>query len=580
MLRKPPDNRAVADIFYSLADFLDMDDVAFKPQSYRKAAYAVESLDQQVWEIYKTGGKKALEQIPGVGAGIAGKIEELLIKGKVMDYERLYKKMPIHLTELRRIEGIGPKTIKVLYKKLGVRDLASLKKAAASGQIKKLARFGAKSEEKILKGIDFFEVSHGRFFIGEVLPLARSLVKRMAAHKDIERIEYAGSIRRFEETVGDIDLLAVAKNSKPVMDFFTKFPEVRHIYAKGLTKTAVRLSNGIDVDLRVIPPESYGAALQYFTGSKDHNVILRKAAIAKGLKLNEYGLFRGKKQVAGETEESIYRALGFKTPIPELRQGRCELEKVWYDIIDVEDIKGDLQVQSDWTDGSNSLTEIRASARKLKHEYIAITDHTRSLAMTGGSDEAKLRRQMREIDRLNLHRSGVTLLKGAEVNIMKDGSLDIDDRTLELCDVVGAAIHSHFNLERQDQTERIIRAMENPHVDIIFHPTGRILGKRAPCALDMQKLFTAARRTGTILEIDAHPSRLDLNGEHIREGVEEKVSFSIDSDAHSIHELEYLEYGVGQARRAGLSKTSVVNTLPLKEFRRLFRSPKLKRFSL
>jgi len=573
-------NKEVAQLLSNFAVFLEMDDVPFKPRAYEKAAETIEALEGDIEEIYRIGGTKALENISGVGKGIAEKIEEYLKTGFVKEYNALAKKIPVKLTELRSIEGIGPKTIKTLYRKLKITDIASLKKAALAQKIRRLPHFGLQSEEKILKGIGFYERSRGRFLLGEVLPLARSFAEQIGDINGVKRVEVAGSLRRWQETIGDLDFLVIADDPKRAMNAFVRLPGVTHVYAKGETKSSVRLSSGLDMDIRIIPRESYGAALQYFTGSKDHNVIVRKIAAKKGLKLNEYGLFRGKKRIAGETEESVYKALGLATPIPELRQGRDELERVWHNIIESKHLQGDLQTQTDWTDGAHSIREMAAEAQKLGREYIAITDHTKSLAMTGGSDEKKLLKQMREIDRINRSLDKITLLKGAEVNIARDGSLDIADDVLARLDIVGAAIHSHFGLSAADQTRRLVRAMENQHVDIIFHPTGRVLGKREPYALYMKDVVASARRTGTVLEIDAHPYRLDLKDEHIREAAEAGCFFAIDSDAHRVQELSYLEYGVGQARRAGLAKDRVINTYPLKKLEAFLSKPKKKRFSL
>ena len=512
-----------------------------------------------------------------MGRGIAEKIEEYLKTGKILEYEKLHKKIPVNLEELRRIEGLGPKSIKVLYEKLGVIDIDSLRQAAVSGKIQKLEHFGEKSEQKILKGIGFFEKSSGRFPVGDILPLARELALRIGRLKGVNRVEIAGSLRRWQETVGDIDLLAIAENPKPVMEAFVSMPEVSDVVANGETKSTVRLKLGIEADLRVVPQKSFGAALQYFTGSKEHNVILRTIAIKQKLRLNEYGLFRGKRSIAGETEEGIYKMLGIEVPIPELRQGKDELRRVYKYIIELGDLRGDLQTQTDWTDGSDSIAEMAQEAQRLGHEYIAITDHTRSLAMTGGSDEKKLALQMLEIDKLNKKLHGITILKGAEVNILKDGSLDIKDETLAKLDIVGAAVHSRFNLSREEQTQRIMNAMDNPHVDIIFHPTGRVLGKREPYEVDIDRLVTHAVKTGTVLEVDAHPMRLDLKDEHIRIGIKAGALFAIDTDSHRLAELAFLEYGIGQARRAGLSKKRVLNTLSLRELRAFLFLPKTKR---
>jgi DNA polymerase (family 10) len=570
-------NKEIARILFEFSEFLAMDNVPFKPRAYEKAAETIETLDDDVEAMYAKDGIAALEKIPGVGKGIAAKIEEYLTTGSIKEYKTMQKKYPVHLEELRRIEGLGPKMIKLLYQKLGVTGTASLKRAAEAHKIRTLAHFGIKSEEKILRGIEFIKQSADRFLLGDILPQARLFEDRLRSLKYVVQVEAAGSIRRWQETVGDIDLLVIADDAKRVMDFFVSQPEVTRVIARGDTKSSVQLALGINADVRVIPKESYGAALQYFTGSKDHNIIVRRIAETKGYKLNEYGLYKGSRRVAGATEESIYKALGLRTPIPELRQGKDELKHIWHNIIGFGDLKGDLQTQTDWTDGAHSIEKMVETAEKLGHEYIAITDHTRSLAMAGGCDERKLRRQMKEIDRIQKKFKKIKILKGAEVNIMKNGSLDINDAVLAELDVVGAAVHSHFNLSQVEQTARIMCAMKNPNVDILFHPTGRVLHKRDPYKVDIDRLLLHARETKTVMEIDAHPYRLDLNDEHIHRGMEYCIWFSIDTDAHAVAHLSFLEYGIGQARRAGLSHTSVINTLGFGALMKFLKTPKDRR---
>lgn len=563
-------NQEIAKILFELAELYDMKGVQFKPRALERASETIDSLQEDIADIYKAGGIKALENIPGVGRGIAERIEEYLKTGRITEYEQMKKKFPVDVAELSSIEGVGPKLINLLYTRLKIRTVSDLEKAAKAGKLKGLPRMGAKLEAKILKGIEFKHEGGGRFALGEVLPTAREIRARLLKVKGVEAAEVAGSIRRMQETIGDIDFLAISERPAEAADFFAGMPEVEHVYAKGETKILVRLRSGIDADLRIVPKESFGTALQYFTGSKDHNVELRKIAIKHGYKLNEYGLFRGKKIVAAENEEEVYKKLGMQLPPPEIRLNSGEIDAALHNklprLIGYDDLKGDLQVQTDWTDGKNSIEEMAREAERLGHEYIAITDHTRSLAMTGGSDEKKLLRQMAEIDKIQKKFHKLKLLKGAEVNIMKDGSLDIDDKTLAKLDVVGAAVHSLFNLSRTEQTERIIKAMENPNVDILFHPTGRVINKRKPYDIDMEKIIAVAKRTGTILEIDGHPWRLDLKDEHIRMAREAGVKMVIDTDAHSVPEMHYLEYGIAQARRAWCEKKDIINTLPLKEF--------------
>ncbi len=573
-------NKDISDILFAIAEYFMVLDEPFKARAYEKVAETLSGFDGDVREIYQGGGRGALEEISGVGKGIAETIEEYIKTGRVRELEAMRKKMPVNMEELRSIEGIGPKAIQTLYKKLKIKDVASLKKAARAGKIQKLEKFGLKSEQKILKGIEFFESSRGRFLLGEALPIARRVADDLRKVKGVSRVEIAGSIRRWRETSGDIDILVEATNADMVMRTFTTRKDVAHVIAHGDTKSSVRLRDGIDVDVRVLPKKSFGAALIYFTGSKDHNVLLRSLALKKKLKLNEYGLYRGTKIIAGASEEEVYKALGVVMPPPELREGKDEFEKTQSRLVGFADMRGDFQTQTDWTDGADSLEAMVREAKRLGHEYIAITDHTKSLAMTGGSDEKKLRRQMRAIDALGKKISGIKILKGAEVNIMRDGSLDISDEVLSELDIVGAAVHSHFHLSEQEQTERIMRAMSNEHVDILFHPTGRVLKKRDPYVLDIDRIIAHAVATGTVLEIDAHPWRLDLKDDHARRGMDAGAMFSIDTDAHSLAELSYLEYGIGQARRAGISKNRVLNTLALPALQKFLATPKQKRHLL
>jgi DNA polymerase (family 10) len=563
-------NAEIARILREIAVLLDMDGVPFKPRAYEKVAYAVEAVDEPLADIFRRGGIRAIEEIPGVGKSIAEKIVTLLESGRLPYYETLHEKTPVDVSALSAVEGLGPKNIKALYEELGVRTVADLEKAARAGRIRSLPHFGAKSEEKILKGIEFLQRSSRRFPLGAVLPLMREIESRLRAIRSVKQVAIAGSIRRYKETVGDGDVLVVSTTPAAVMDAFVAMPEVVHVHGKGHTKSSVKLESGMDVDLRVVPAESFGAALNYFTGSKAHNVALRRIAQEKKLKLNEYGIFRGEKAIAGRSEEEVYAALGLPYIPPELREDTGEIQAALAgrlpSVIDYDDLRGDLQTQTTWTDGANSIEEMVAEARRLGHEYIAITDHTRGLAMTGGADEKKLRQQMAAIEALQKKVAGITVLKGAEVNINKDGSLDIDDDTLAALDVVGVAVHSHFTLSREEMTRRIVRAMENPHADILFHPTGRVLQKRDPYDVDIDAVIAAAKRTGTILEIDAYPDRLDLKDEHVRKAVAAGVKIVIDSDAHSVHHLHYLHFGIATARRGWATKSDVVNTLPVGRF--------------
>ncbi len=565
-------NQFVAKILYEISVFLEMEGVEFKPRAYERAAHSVEALEEDVADIYRKGGKKALEEIPGVGDSIAEKIEEYLKTGRVKEYEKLKKRTPVDIEGLTAVEGVGPKMVKILYQKLKIRNVNDLEKSAKAGKIRKLEHFGEKTEQNILRGIEFLRKSGGRFILGFVLPEIRQMAGMLKKLPEVEKAEVAGSIRRRKETVGDADILVVSSQPKKVMDYFVNLPQVMSVYAKGETKSAVKMKNGMDCDLRVVPEESFGAALQYFTGNKDHNIALRVMAEKRGWKLNEYGIFKRKKQIAGKTEEEVYRALGLDYIEPEMRENWGEIElarkRRLPKLVGYGDLCGDLQIQTDWTDGQNSIEQMALEAKKLGLEYIAITDHTKTLAMTGGLDEKKLLRQSAEIDKINKKISGVKILKGAEVNILKDGSLDIDDKTLAKLDVCGAAVHSHFNMPKEEMTRRICRAMENPHIDIIFHPTGRVIQKREAYELDMDEIIKCAKKTGTVLEIDAYPDRLDLKDEHVKKAVEAGVKLSIDSDAHDVNHIRFLEHGIAQARRGWAEKKDIINAWPFKKMKK------------
>jgi len=568
-------NQKISEVLSEVGKFLAMQKEPWKPRAYEKAAETINSLEEDVEDIYKRGGVKALQEIPGVGASIAETIEEYLKTGKVKKLESLEKRTPVNLSELSRVEGLGPQKVKKIYQKLGVTNLAELEKAAKAGKLAKIPGFGKKTEENILRGIGFAKTAGNRSILGHTMPKVRLLEERLRKIKGVEAVLAAGSVRRCKETIGDIDILAIADNPTEIMDAFVKMPEVVNVTAKGGTKASARFSWGMDVDLRVVPRESYGAALMYFTGSKDHNVVLRGLALKKGYTLNEYGLYVFKggvkgKMVAGKTEEEIYKTLGMQFIPPEMRENTGEVELALQHkipkLVDYGDLEGDLQVQTSWTDGGNSIEDMAKAAIKQGLKYITITDHTKSLAMTGGLDDKRLLKQTEEIDKLNKKFAGkIKILKGTECDILKDGSLDISDEVLAKLDVVGVSVHSHFRLPQKEQTARVVRAMENPNVDILFHPTGRIIHKREAIDLDMDAVIHAAKRTGTVLEIDAYPDRTDLKDEYIRKCVEAGVKMSIDSDAHLAQHFVFLEYGVSQARRGFAEKTDIINAWPVEK---------------
>lgn len=564
-------NKELASLLSKIALYLEIDDVPFKPQAYERAATALEALSEDVQTLYKRGGMRELENIPGVGKGIASKIEEYIKTGRVEEYEMLRKKMPVDIEELTSIEGVGPKMVRDLYKNLKVKTLADLEKAARAGKVRKLPHFGEKTEQNILEGIDFVKRSKGRWLLGNIYPYVEDLTKKLEDSSIVKRAVAAGSIRRMKETIGDVDILVTTSKPGKAVEYFLSVVSYEKIWGKGATKVSVRTKEGFDIDLRVLPAEVFGAGLQYFTGSKEHNVRLRTYAGEKGYKLSEYGLFKGKKLVACATEQDVYEALGVSYIEPELREDQGEIDAALAGklpkLIPYGSLKGDLQVQTNWTDGKDSIETMAKEAKKQGLEYIAITDHTRDLAMTGGMDENKLLRQMREIDMVQKQVSGIVILKGAEVNIRKDGTLDISDEVLSKLDVVGVSVHSNFKMSREDMTARVIRAMQNPHVDMFFHPTGRLIQKREAYELGMDEVIAEAKKTGTVLEINAFPERLDLKDSNIKKAVEGGCKMSIDSDAHAVEHISYLKYGVAQARRGWAEKKDIINAWPLEKMR-------------
>jgi len=571
-------NKEIAKIFYEIADYLQMEEVAFKPYAYQKVAIILEALEEDVEEIYKKGGKAALDKIPGVGKSIAEKIEEYLKTGKIKYYEKFKKRLPINLEEIIAVEGMGPKRAKTLYQKLGIRNLKDLEKAAKVHKIAPLFGFGEKTEKNILEGIAFLKRSKGRFLLGDILPKAREIEAKLKNLKEVEKVSLAGSLRRRKETIGDIDILVVTKKPKKVMDFFTSLPGIIKIWGKGATKSSIRLKEGFDVDVRVVAKKSYGSALQYFTGSKEHNIVTRKIAIDKGLKLNEYGVFKGRKMIAGWSEAGVYRAIGLPWMPPEIRENQGEIEAALKSklpkVIDYNDIKGDLHCHSSWNGGANSILEMAQKAQSMGYEYVGITDHTKFLRIEKGLNEKQLSQQRKEIDKLNkkfqVSGSKFRVLQGAETNILKDGSIDINDEALSKLDYAIAGVHSSFKIPRSQMTERIIRAMKNPHIKIISHPTGRILKRRDEYQIDFEKILRAAKEFGVILEINSWPERLDLNDQKIRMAKEAKVKMIINTDSHHKDHLRFMEFGISQARRGWAEKKDIINTQSLKKLLRFF----------
>ncbi len=601
-------NANIASILRDIAFLLEMEEVeddsniVFKIRSYKRASDVIANLSLNVEEVYATHGLKGIMQIPSIGKAIALKIEEYLTTGKIQYLEELKSKTDIDIDGFYGLEGIGPKTIKIVYDKLGIRDLSGLEKAASEGKLRSIRGFSEKKEEVILKKIQQFKKGRSRYLIGEVYPLIKQIETRLLKFNGVKNAVVAGSFRRMKETVGDIDFVVASNDVEKVMDYFVSMPEIDEVLGKGSTKTFVRLNNRMDADLLVVPEESFGSALQYFTGSKEHGVAMRKIALAKGLHLNEWGIFdNSQHRIAGSTEEEVYQTLDLEWIPPEMRENLGEVElakkggKRLPKLIEYNDLKGDLQVHSNSTDGTMSIEEMALAANeKFGLQYIVITDHTKSLKLTNGLDEKQLLNQANRIAEVNdrirqvldkterqrrneLDSSPTTprtkannfrILSGAEVNIMRDGSLDIANNVLDKLDIVGAAIHSNFSQPIEVQTDRLIKAARNPSVDIIFHPTGRRINKREGYPVNIEKLVDIATDTNTILEIDAHYDRLDLKDEYVRMAIQKGVKLVIDSDAHHPVHFAFLKFGIGQARRGWAEKSSILNTMPVDELLR------------
>jgi DNA polymerase (family 10) len=573
----------------------------FKIRAYRRTADVIENLSSNVEKIYNKWKLKGLTEIPSVGNALALKIEEYITTGNIEYFGELKKRTPINVEEFYHLEGIGigPRTVKALHDRLGIKNLAELEKAAAEGKIHSVPGFSYKKEESILRKIQSLKKDRSRYLLGDIYPLVKQIEVRLSNIKDVKKAISVGSFRRMKETVGDIDYLVLSDAPEIVMDYFASMPEVDEIIGKGPSKTFVKLNNGMDADLLVVPKESFGSALQYFTGSKEHGVALRKIAISKGLHLNEWGICdsNNNKMVAGSKEEDVYNILGLEWIPPEMRENNGEIELAKKertgdsnklklpDLINYNSLKGDLQVHSNDTDGMLSIQDIASAAKeKFELEYIAITDHTKSLALAHGLDEGRLLDQVNKISELNdilknhfkynnnnknkkdsSSSNSFRILSGAEVNILKDGSLDISNNVLDKLDVVGAAIHSNFSQPVEVQTNRLIKAAQNPNVDIIFHPTGRIINKREGYPVNIEKLINVAKDTGTILEVDAHYNRLDLKDEYIRMAVQNGVKLVIDSDAHHSMHFAFLVFGIGQARRGWAKQSDILNTLSVEK---------------
>jgi len=571
----PIHNADISAIFEEIADLLEIEAAnRFRILAYRKAARILSELPQDIRTLLKNNYD--LTQLPGIGNDLASKIIEIVSTGSSSLLQRLRNELPPAITELLRIPGIGPKRVKALYHNLDVQTVEQLYRAARDGRIRQLSGFGEKTELNILKAVEAHASQTRRFKLATAAQYAKSLTVYLQKVPKINQVVVAGSFRRMRETVGDLDILITSSDPDLVMQHFTAYDEVSQILSAGSTRASVLLKCGLQVDLRVVAEASYGAALHYLTGSKAHNIAIRRIAQKLGLKVSEYGVFRGNKRIAGETEESVYNAVGLSYIPPELREDRGEIEAASTGrlpkLVNLTDIKGDLHAHTKATDGHDSLREMALAALEMGFEYLAITEHSRHLTIAHGLDPTRLMHQCDEVDQLNSELNGITILKGIEVDILEDGSLDLPDEVLGRLDLVIGAVHSKFDLSRTKQTERILRAMEHPHFTILAHPTGRLLEKRAPYDVDMPRIIRQAKNRGCFLELNAHPERLDLLDTYCQVAKEEGVLISINSDAHSIFEFANLRFGVGQARRGWLEKHNVLNTRPLAELHTLIKS--------
>jgi DNA polymerase (family 10) len=576
------DNKSIANILYETADLLEVAaEDSFRVRSYRRAAEAIEGHDQQLADIYQD--QKALLAIPGIGKGMASNIRDIFTLGKLPLHEEMLQRFRPSMLELLKISGLGPKTIALIWDAFQVCDVEGVAKLASEGKLRTLPRLSEKSEQKILKSIESYRQLTGRFLLDTADQIAQKMIALLSKLPGVEKVTPAGSLRRGRETVGDLDLLVTGKcctsesQRDKVIDEIVNFPGILEVLAKGENKVSVKLRSGMQVDVRILPPESFGAALQYFTGSKHHNVSLRQRALKQGYTLNEYGLVRmeDEKRVAGETEEEIYRNLGLEWIPPELRENNGEIDAAEQgklpQLITVEDIQGDVHMHTVETDGKCTIEEMALAARDRGYKYMAITDHSKNLAFANGLDDKRAEAHVKRIREVGKTIEGIRVFAGIEVDILADGELDLSDSVLEQMDIVIASIHSHFNQDTQQVTERLLRVIENPHTSVIGHPTGRMLLRREGYNFDCDKVFAAAAKAGVAMEHNAYPDRLDLRDVHLRMAKAKGVKFVINTDAHHTSHMEKIRYGVLQLRRAWLTKADVLNTLPVTDFARLMR---------
>jgi DNA polymerase (family 10) len=570
----PVHNADIAAIFGEISDLLEIrGDNPFRVRAYRNAARSVGELGRDLKALIDKG--QDLPKLPGIGADLAAKIREICKTGTCKLLEQLHRDMPPAIGELLRLPGLGPRRVKLLHDKLKITTVEELKRAAGAGRIREIAGFGAKTEAGILQALAGRSTTPARFKLAVAAQYAAALEAYLAKVPGVQKVTVAGSFRRMRETVGDLDILIAARPGSPVMERFTSYDEVGNVLAHGETRSSVTLKSGLQVDLRLVPLESHGAALHYFTGSKAHNIAVRRLAQARGLKLNEYGVFRRESRVAGETEESVFAAVGLPWIPPELRENRGEIEAARRGklprLVELTDLRGDLHAHTKATDGRHTLREMAVAAKAAGLSYLAITEHSRRLTVARGLDPERLLKQIDDIDRLNSELKGVTLLKGIEVDILEDGSLDLPDSVLSRLDLVVGAVHSAFDLPRSKQTARLVRALGNRYFTLLAHPSARLIGEREAIDVDMLRITRAAKERSCFLELNVQPDRLDLTDVNCQMAREEGVLVAVDSDAHSTFDFAHLRLGIGQARRGWLTADDVLNTRTLARLRPLLK---------
>jgi DNA polymerase (family X) len=565
-------NKQIIGVLYEISELLELkNENRFKIRAYQKLAQFLEGYDKELSDVYKEKEKKGLVEIPHIGEGIAKKIIELLDTGKLDYLDELKSSLPAGLETFLKIPNMGPKTAVTIVETFKIKTVAELEKMLKEHKLKDVKGFGEKTEEKLLKGIELYKKGQERKLLGEAYPIAEKIIESLKKNRSITKISIAGSLRRMEETIGDIDILAVAGDAKSAMETFCTMEIVKDVIAKGETKSSVNTVFGIQADLRVVADESYGAAMQYFTGNKSHNVMTREIAVKKGYKLNEYGLFSasGKKNYGCRTEEEIYEKFGLQYIPPELRAGGSEIEAAQKRqipvLVEQSDIKGDLHVHSNHSDGVDGIEALADGAKKAGYKYIAITDHSAALVIARGLDKKRIFDELREIEAYNKKENGLYIFKGAEVDILEDGTLDHPDEVLSELDIVIGSVHRKFNMTKKDMTDRLLAAMDNKYLNIIGHISGRMINQREPYEVDYEKIFDRAAKAGIAIEVNSQPVRLDMKDIYIREAVRRGVKLAVNTDAHSVDQFRFMLYGAGIARRGWAKKEDIINTLPLQK---------------